>query len=175
MPSQKLLADSALRQQLGRNARQFAQENFSLDRVRQRYAELYVRLLKKKRREEPRMSGPVQKPTARSAESLPSSRRACAMSADNPSRPICSCGSGRTIPRSTSAFSPSIRRCLAPLPGRNEFPACAPFCASPSTSGISGAASKTWTSLTFSPRPTGRFCWLPRPRDGSRKCAAAKL
>jgi len=47
---QKLLADSALRQQLGRNARQFAQENFRLDRVRQRYAELYVKLLQKKRR-----------------------------------------------------------------------------------------------------------------------------
>ena len=31
---QKLLADSALRQQLGGHARQFAQENFSLDRVR---------------------------------------------------------------------------------------------------------------------------------------------
>ncbi len=46
---QKLLADSALRQQLGHNARQFAQDNFSLDRVRQRYAELYVKLLEKKR------------------------------------------------------------------------------------------------------------------------------
>ncbi len=47
---QKLLADSALRQQLGHNARQFAQENFSLDRVRQRYVELYVTLLQKKSR-----------------------------------------------------------------------------------------------------------------------------
>jgi len=47
---EKLLADSALRQQLGRNALQFAQENFSLDRVRQRYVELYVALLLKKRR-----------------------------------------------------------------------------------------------------------------------------
>jgi glycosyltransferase involved in cell wall biosynthesis len=46
---QKLLADPALCQQLGRNARQFAQEKFSLDRVRQRYAELYVMLLEKKR------------------------------------------------------------------------------------------------------------------------------
>jgi len=46
---QNLLADSALREQLGRNARQFAQENFSLDRVRQRYAELYISLLQKKR------------------------------------------------------------------------------------------------------------------------------
>ena len=47
---QNLLTDSALRQQLGRNALQFAQENFSLDRVRQRYVELYVTLLQKKRR-----------------------------------------------------------------------------------------------------------------------------
>jgi glycosyltransferase involved in cell wall biosynthesis len=47
---QKLLAHSALRQQLGRNGRQFAQENFSLDRVRQRYVELYATLLQKKRR-----------------------------------------------------------------------------------------------------------------------------
>ncbi len=46
---QKLLADPALRQQLGGNALQFAQENFSLDRVRQRYVELYVTLLQKKR------------------------------------------------------------------------------------------------------------------------------
>ena len=46
----KLLVDSALREQLGRNARQFANENFSLDRVRQRYEELYVTLLQKKRR-----------------------------------------------------------------------------------------------------------------------------
>jgi len=47
---QKLLADSALRQQQGRDARQFAQHNFSLDRVRQRYADLYVTLLEKKHR-----------------------------------------------------------------------------------------------------------------------------
>jgi glycosyltransferase involved in cell wall biosynthesis len=47
---EKFLADPALRQQFGRNARQLAQENFSLDRVRQRYAELYVALLQKKRR-----------------------------------------------------------------------------------------------------------------------------
>ena len=46
---QKLLADSALRQQLGRDALRFAQENFSLDRVRQRYVELYATLLEKKR------------------------------------------------------------------------------------------------------------------------------
>jgi L-malate glycosyltransferase len=47
---EKLLSDSALRQQLGRNALQFAQGNFSLDRVRQRYVELYVSLLHNKRR-----------------------------------------------------------------------------------------------------------------------------
>lgn len=46
----KLLADSALRRQVGRNAQQFAQEYFSLDRVHQRYVELYVSLLQKKRR-----------------------------------------------------------------------------------------------------------------------------
>jgi glycosyltransferase involved in cell wall biosynthesis len=46
---EKLLADAALRQQLGHNALQFAQENFSLNRVRQRYVELYVKLLQKKR------------------------------------------------------------------------------------------------------------------------------
>ncbi|MGA8538521.1 MAG: glycosyltransferase [Terriglobales bacterium] len=45
---QKLLADTSRREQLGRSARQFAQENFSLDRVRQRYAELYIGLLQKK-------------------------------------------------------------------------------------------------------------------------------
>jgi len=47
---ENVLLDTALRQQLGRNAQQFAQENFSLDRVRQRYVELYVALLQKKRR-----------------------------------------------------------------------------------------------------------------------------
>ncbi len=47
---EKLLADSALREQLGSNALRFTQENFSLDRVRQRYVELYVSLLQKKRR-----------------------------------------------------------------------------------------------------------------------------
>jgi L-malate glycosyltransferase len=46
---QKLLADSTLRQQLGHNARQFAQETFSLDQVRQRYVELYRKLLQRKR------------------------------------------------------------------------------------------------------------------------------
>ena len=46
----RLLADSSVRERLGREARQFARENFSLNRVRQRYAELYATLLAKKRR-----------------------------------------------------------------------------------------------------------------------------
>jgi glycosyltransferase involved in cell wall biosynthesis len=46
------------------------------------------------------------------------------------------------MPTSTSASSPSIRRCPAPSPGRNASLACARFCASPSTSRISGEASK---------------------------------
>jgi glycosyltransferase involved in cell wall biosynthesis len=46
---QNLLADFALRQQLGRKARDFARETFSLDHVRQRYIDLYVTLFQKKR------------------------------------------------------------------------------------------------------------------------------
>jgi glycosyltransferase involved in cell wall biosynthesis len=46
---QKLLVNSVLREQLGRDARQFAQENFSLNRVRQHYEDFYVELLRKKR------------------------------------------------------------------------------------------------------------------------------
>jgi hypothetical protein len=49
---QKLLADSALRTQLGRNAQQFAKQHFSLDQVRRRYAELYVNLHTEKMRKE---------------------------------------------------------------------------------------------------------------------------
>jgi len=45
---QILLADSERREQVGRSAREFAQETFSLDSVRQRYVELYVALLQKK-------------------------------------------------------------------------------------------------------------------------------
>jgi glycosyltransferase involved in cell wall biosynthesis len=48
-----LLADDATRQQQGSNARQFAQEDFSLARVRQRYADLYRTLLDKKRGRNP--------------------------------------------------------------------------------------------------------------------------
>jgi L-malate glycosyltransferase len=50
---QNLLTDSALRMRLGHDAREFAKANFSLDRVRQRYVDLYVRLLAKKRRGNP--------------------------------------------------------------------------------------------------------------------------
>lgn len=45
----KLLADSNLRERMGHNAFEFAQQNFSLDRVRRRYADLYVNLLQQKR------------------------------------------------------------------------------------------------------------------------------
>ena len=47
---EKLLSDAALREQLGQNARQFTQENFSLEKVRQRYSDLYTMLLRKKNR-----------------------------------------------------------------------------------------------------------------------------
>jgi L-malate glycosyltransferase len=48
---EKLLADPALREQLGRNGSRVAQEQFGLNRVCQRYAELYRDLLRKKRRQ----------------------------------------------------------------------------------------------------------------------------
>ena len=46
----RLLTNSALRQQQGSSARQYAQENFSLARVRRRYIDLYRGLLDKKQR-----------------------------------------------------------------------------------------------------------------------------
>jgi glycosyltransferase involved in cell wall biosynthesis len=46
---EKLLADAPLREQVGHHAQQFARENFSLDRVRQRYMDLYLELLRRKR------------------------------------------------------------------------------------------------------------------------------
>jgi glycosyltransferase involved in cell wall biosynthesis len=46
---EKLLTDAALREQVGHQAQQFARENFSLDRVRQRYMDLYRELLRRKR------------------------------------------------------------------------------------------------------------------------------
>jgi len=45
--------DTALRQRLGQNARRFTQENFSLEKVRQRYSDLYTMLLWKKNRRPP--------------------------------------------------------------------------------------------------------------------------
>jgi len=47
---QALLCDPALREQLGRNAKNFVLEHFSLEKVRQQYVELYLNLLSKKRR-----------------------------------------------------------------------------------------------------------------------------
>ncbi len=44
-----LLAESKLRERMGWSAFEFARENFSLDRVRARYADLYFRLLQQKR------------------------------------------------------------------------------------------------------------------------------
>jgi glycosyltransferase involved in cell wall biosynthesis len=43
-----LESSSSLRQQLGRDARRFVEENFGLERVRNRYLELYETLLRKK-------------------------------------------------------------------------------------------------------------------------------
>jgi glycosyltransferase involved in cell wall biosynthesis len=45
---QRLLSDSPLRGQQGDNARSFVKENFSLDRIRRRYEDLYSALLDKK-------------------------------------------------------------------------------------------------------------------------------
>jgi glycosyltransferase involved in cell wall biosynthesis len=50
----KLLTDPVLREQQGRNAKQFARDHFSLDKVRQRYTELYLSQLSKKRRQNAR-------------------------------------------------------------------------------------------------------------------------
>jgi L-malate glycosyltransferase len=44
----RLLSDATLRQRLGENARRFAEENFKLDRIRNRYEELYMILLEAK-------------------------------------------------------------------------------------------------------------------------------
>ena len=43
-----LLSHPALREQLGSNARHFALENFALEKIRNRYQELYKSLLQKK-------------------------------------------------------------------------------------------------------------------------------
>jgi L-malate glycosyltransferase len=52
---ERILAESSssLRRQLGSNARKFVDENFSLERVRNRYQELYATLLRKKGRGAP--------------------------------------------------------------------------------------------------------------------------
>jgi glycosyltransferase involved in cell wall biosynthesis len=46
---ERILVPSSLRQQLGLDARRFAEENFGLERVRNRYLELYSTLLQKNR------------------------------------------------------------------------------------------------------------------------------
>ena len=45
----RLLSDGSLRRQQGENGRRFVEENFSLDRVLQRYEDLYLSLLDRKR------------------------------------------------------------------------------------------------------------------------------
>jgi len=49
----RLLSDAQLREHQGNNARRFVEENFSLDRVRGRYEDLYLTLLEKKGRQKP--------------------------------------------------------------------------------------------------------------------------
>jgi len=49
----RLLSDAHLREHQGNNARRFAEQNFSLDRVRRRYEDLYSTLLEKKGRRKP--------------------------------------------------------------------------------------------------------------------------
>ena len=44
----RIAADLPLRESLGRNARRFAHENFTVDQMRQKYEELYAELLSKK-------------------------------------------------------------------------------------------------------------------------------
>jgi glycosyltransferase involved in cell wall biosynthesis len=50
---QSLLSDAQLRERQGNNARRFVEQNFSLDRVRRRYEDLYLTLLEKKGRRKP--------------------------------------------------------------------------------------------------------------------------
>ena len=49
----RLLSDASLRAQQGKNARQFAEQNFSLDRVCRRYEDLYATLLSQTGRRKP--------------------------------------------------------------------------------------------------------------------------
>ncbi len=51
----RLLSDSSLRREQGRNARRFAEENFSLNRVCRQYEDLYISLLDRKGRKQPRI------------------------------------------------------------------------------------------------------------------------
>ena len=51
----RLLSDSSLRREQGRNARRFAEENFSLNRVCRQYEDLYLNLLDRKGRKQPRI------------------------------------------------------------------------------------------------------------------------
>ena len=51
---QSLLSDAHLREHQGNNARRFAEQNCSLDRVRRRYEDLYLTLLEKKGRRKPK-------------------------------------------------------------------------------------------------------------------------
>jgi len=48
-----LLSSADLREQQGNSARQFVEENFSLDRVLRRYEDLYTTLLEKKGQRRP--------------------------------------------------------------------------------------------------------------------------
>jgi glycosyltransferase involved in cell wall biosynthesis len=50
----RLLSDAHLREHQGNNARRFAEQNCSLDRVRRRYEDLYLTLLEKKGRRKPK-------------------------------------------------------------------------------------------------------------------------
>jgi glycosyltransferase involved in cell wall biosynthesis len=50
---QNLLSDAHLRERQGNKARRFVEQNFSLDRVRRRYEDLYLTLLEKKGRRRP--------------------------------------------------------------------------------------------------------------------------
>lgn len=49
----RLLSDAGLRQRQGAMARQFAEQNFSLDRIRRQYEDLYTTLLNQKGRSKP--------------------------------------------------------------------------------------------------------------------------
>lgn len=64
---EQLLRDSALRTELGRNARQFAKTNFALEHIQETYEELYAGLLAEKRSKpkSPVISSPSEASTTR--------------------------------------------------------------------------------------------------------------